>query len=123
MKKRLQFEERLYGADLDTLLDLVLHLDDRLGHVVLVGHNPGLSDLAAHLSGRYRESLPTGSFTTLQFSHDSWRDIGAGDGGLMDYFVPEVFSTKTDKKIKGGGPYEAQAAVRRVLKAMLARMA
>ncbi|MGE4579164.1 MAG: CHAD domain-containing protein [Desulfuromonadales bacterium] len=122
VKKRLQSEERLYGADLDTLLALVSHLDDRLGHVALVGHNPGLSELAAHLSDRYQETLPTGSLTTLQFRHDSWRDIGEGDGSLIDYFVPEVFSTKTDKKIKGGGVCEAKAAMFRILQAMFDRI-
>jgi phosphohistidine phosphatase len=71
----LQLEPRLYLASLDTLLDLVdlLDADDTRDshdvpatHVLIVGHNPGLSELALRLG----ETLPTGELGTGE-----WRSV------------------------------------------------
>jgi phosphohistidine phosphatase len=48
-------DERVYAADAEDLLAVVHGLDADLGVVALVGHNPGLEDLATLLAG---ECLP-----------------------------------------------------------------
>jgi len=45
-------DERLYGATDEELLDVVRRLDDDVTTVVLVGHNPGMEDLASLLADR-----------------------------------------------------------------------
>jgi phosphohistidine phosphatase len=44
-------DDRLYAASADELLTIVRGLPDDAGTVVLVGHNPGLEDLVAILTG------------------------------------------------------------------------
>jgi phosphohistidine phosphatase len=44
-------DARVYGASADELLAVVRDLPDAVGTVVLVGHNPGLEDLATLLTG------------------------------------------------------------------------
>lgn len=43
--------EELYAFDADDLVQVVAHLPDHLAGVVLIGHDPGLSDLAGELAG------------------------------------------------------------------------
>ena len=43
------WDKRIYLASSAMLLDLVRELPDALGRVLLVGHNPGLEDLALYL--------------------------------------------------------------------------
>lgn len=44
-------DERVYAASATELLDVMRELPEQLDRVVLVGHNPGLEDLAALLTG------------------------------------------------------------------------
>lgn len=55
----LQLDERLYLASAETLLEVIR---DQRGarHLLLVGHNPGLSDLALQLGA----TLPAGELAT-----------------------------------------------------------
>jgi phosphohistidine phosphatase len=45
-----QFEEELYLADAARLLARLRHVPDNVASVLLVGHNPGLQDLAQRLA-------------------------------------------------------------------------
>lgn len=66
---------RLYGATLNTLLDVTHTLDDKLQVAMLVGHNPGLSELAHRLSAPITH-LPTCAVAEFTFEVDSWSRIG-----------------------------------------------
>jgi phosphohistidine phosphatase len=61
---------------------------------MLIGHNPGLQDLALTLAGhgamleRLREGFPTAALVTLRVPAASWRELGPGDAELIDYVVP-----------------------------------
>lgn len=63
---------RLYAASASTLLDVVRGLPDAADCVLLVGHNPDLSELASMLSGSQVE-LKTSSIAVL-VADGSWTD-------------------------------------------------
>ena len=65
-------DERLYLASRDTLLQVLQELDSGARSVALVGHNPGLSELAAHLSPAGHPSLATAQFLRLFLPITSW---------------------------------------------------
>ena len=56
-----RFEERAYAASGSALLGLVRELPDEVQTAVLVGHNPGLEDLASALTGHSVQMLTSGS--------------------------------------------------------------
>jgi phosphohistidine phosphatase len=62
--------------------------------VLLIGHNPGLQDLALTLAangakrGQVLEDFPTGAFATLHVDVARWRDLDPGDAEVVDYVVP-----------------------------------
>ncbi len=87
-----RFEEGLYGAGAQELLDRLHALDDAVGSVMMIGHNPGLQDLALLLAGegadlpRLREKFPTGALAT--FEVETWWGLGPGSARLQALVVP-----------------------------------
>jgi phosphohistidine phosphatase len=58
-------DERIYEASAETLVTVVRGLPDEARTVVLVGHNPGLEDVVALLSGEHRQ-LKTSTIAVLE---------------------------------------------------------
>jgi phosphohistidine phosphatase len=69
-------DERMYGAGPTELLTILAGLPDELGRVAVVGHNPGLTELVAALSGEDRE-LKTAAIVVLSWL-GSWVDAEFG---------------------------------------------
>ena len=97
---RVQVEAELYGADEVDLLQRLRRLPDAADSVLLVGHNPGLQDLAVALAGggdaealaRIRAKMPTGALATLGAAVTRWRDLRPGGGELVAFVVPRELS-------------------------------
>jgi phosphohistidine phosphatase len=68
----LQREDRLYLASLDKLLDVMAEQDAAFNSIVLVGHNPGLTELANHLLPGATDSIPTCGIVSLNIETDTW---------------------------------------------------
>lgn len=71
----LQLEPRLYLADRRSLREIVATTDAHVRHLLIVGHNPGLSDFAAELCDEPVEMLVPGAFCSLQFEQATWREV------------------------------------------------
>ena len=67
------WEKQLYLASVPTLLEHVAALDTAWSRVMLIGHNPGLSDLVLHLSGDPID-MPTAAIIMLDGPTLSWRE-------------------------------------------------
>jgi phosphohistidine phosphatase len=93
------YEERIYAASGAALLDLVREVPADVATLVLVGHFPGLPDLAIELAGdgpggssgdameRLRSKFPTAAAAVLEI-RDQWRDLAPGGARLADFVVP-----------------------------------
>ena|SRR5450631_1732868 len=73
--KKIAVEDRLYAATQDTLIAVIEGLDDKLGRVMLVGHNPGFTELAHHFDSEITH-MPTCALAEFRFEADSWAGIG-----------------------------------------------
>jgi phosphohistidine phosphatase len=84
-------DDELYSAGEDELLERLRALADRFETVAVIGHNPGIHDLAIALAesgaelGRMGAKFPTGALAVLAFD-GPWRDVSRG-GGLLEAFV------------------------------------
>jgi phosphohistidine phosphatase len=85
---RIQTNAAVYEAGTGTLLDIVNRFDNRYDRVALVGHNPGLSNLAELLSGRELGNLPTCSVVYLGFETPAWEMISSGMGTILLFDYP-----------------------------------
>jgi phosphohistidine phosphatase len=79
---------KVYLANLDTLMSIVQSFEDSAETVVLVGHNPGLSELAQELVRRFSEDLPTCGAATVDCAADTWAGVRPGSGSLRRYDRP-----------------------------------
>jgi phosphohistidine phosphatase len=67
-------DERVYAASGDELLAVVQELPDHAETVVLVGHNPGIEDLASRLTGEW-PPMPTSALAVISVP-GSWSSAG-----------------------------------------------
>jgi len=92
-------ERRLYLADDDTILETLAQLDESPqppAQVMVIGHNPGLEDLALRLvppgeietRRRIATKFPTCAFLDLSFTVEDWADINSSRASLNAYLVP-----------------------------------
>src|SRR6266498_2986208 len=73
-------DERIYTSDPGGLLGVIDELPDEVGTVVLVGHNPSLTELVPLLSGEAHE-LKTSAVAVLRWS-GAWADVHARSARL-----------------------------------------
>jgi phosphohistidine phosphatase len=78
-----------YLADAGTLLDLVRGFDDAAQSALLVGHNPGISELARALARDFAQELPTAAVVSLDLPADTWASVPTGRGSLRWYDFPK----------------------------------
>jgi phosphohistidine phosphatase len=80
------FDEDVYGASPDTLLDVVAALPDDAATALLIGHNPAFQDLVGLLSGEERE-MKTSSLAVLTWS-GGWTDATPRAAVLREHATP-----------------------------------
>jgi phosphohistidine phosphatase len=91
-----RFDQRLYLADPDTLLEVVRAAPEAAASLLLVGHNPGLELLALSLAapgaspllGEVEIKYPTGTVAELSLAAARWADVAPGRGQLIRFIRP-----------------------------------
>jgi len=68
----LQKEGKLYLASLHEILDIVASQDNGFNNLMLVGHNPGMTDFANHLVPGLTDNLQTAGVVSVQIDQDDW---------------------------------------------------
>ena len=79
-----QYDGRLYGAGALELLDVVAEVDDEVGVLLLVGHNPGLGDLSALLDPARGEAGLRTSGIAVHAVDESWSRWTPGMAPVAD---------------------------------------
>jgi phosphohistidine phosphatase len=96
-------EERIYDANTQTLIDVIAAA--RGAHcLIVVGHNPGVHDLAVQLiaSGdveareRVAEKLPTAGLVVIDLAFDDWSKLHRHAGRLERFVTPKHIAAATD---------------------------
>lgn len=90
-----RYEDRLYDADAEGLLDAVRETSDDLTGLLLVGHNPAVHQLADRLCGDgpknlvrvLRTAFPTSAVAVLTVP-GTWRDVTWEAARLADLWTP-----------------------------------
>jgi phosphohistidine phosphatase len=98
------YEPRLYEAAPKLLLEVVREAPDNAHTLMLVGHNPGMQQLADLLVGagdiRARQSLvekfPTAAFAVIDFPVDRWRGVEPSTGRLDRFVTPKMLDGEDD---------------------------
>ena len=86
----IQLEPRLYAASVEDILAVLCTVPEaNSGTVMIVGHNPGLGQLIAHLTGE-QEDLPTAALAHIALRIDRWSDLKESTRGrLVGFWRPK----------------------------------
>lgn len=91
-----EIAEDIYEAPVESLLAVIRSAPDEAGTLLVIGHNPGLQDLATHLVGDGPKDLcrllsaefPTATLAVIDLPIDAWAGIDAGTGRLERFVRP-----------------------------------
>ncbi|HET8756133.1 MAG TPA: histidine phosphatase family protein [Solirubrobacteraceae bacterium] len=92
--REVHIERELYAADAATLLARLRDVAAGVASVMLIGHNPGLEDLALVLAREspVRDDLvtkfPTAALATLAFTDRDWAALERGTAELVGFVRP-----------------------------------
>lgn len=82
-------DERLYLAAPKVLLEVVRERGGETDHLMIVGHNPGITEFADALSAeRSLDNMPTCSAYTLRFDIAHWKELDWRTGTDADFEYP-----------------------------------
>lgn len=81
---------RLYAATAMSLWYWLAEVPATCGRVMLVGHNPGISELAAYLLGGQLAGLTTGAAMWLDTGDRQWSELVPGQSEQLARYAPET---------------------------------
>lgn len=92
-----QVERDLYEAAPDQILTVLHSAPVSANEVIIVGHNPGLHDFAAWLTGEgeeilrgeMAEGLPTSGLVVIDFYANAWSEVTPGSGRMAQFITPK----------------------------------
>ncbi len=84
----IELDGTLYLAPPEAYLAAIRKIDDPVGCALVVGHNPGLEQLLAMLTG-HDTHLPTAALAHVQLDVAAWRDVNSQmRGSLVELWQP-----------------------------------
>lgn len=97
-------DERIYEAAPEDILAAIADADDAARALLVVGHNPGIHELAMQLIAtgdiehreRLGEGFPTAGLAVIDFAVDAWRKLHRQGGRLERFVSPEILAPATD---------------------------
>ena len=91
------YVDRLYDALPGTVIDEITHVDDNVAVLLLVAHEPTMTQVALGLAAakasntaaaeRISAKYPTSAMAVFQVT-GSWKDVELGSAELVDFHVP-----------------------------------
>lgn len=94
----------IYEAAAARILDAIRSAPAEAASLLVIGHNPGLSDLAQRLAGEgpkdlmrdLREKFPTAALAVLEFDAEDWAGIAAGGARLRRFVRPRQLAAEME---------------------------
>jgi phosphohistidine phosphatase len=98
------FDRRIYNASSQALFNVIAETPDDARTVLMLGHNPGLHELAVLLVAngdidtreRLRENFPTSGIAIIDFTLGSWPKIHPHGGRLERFVSPKLIAGATN---------------------------
>ena len=97
VEPKVVYEDALYHASPETMLEMLGAVGPGATRVMLVGHNPELQAFALdlvgsgpkHLRDRLREKYPTAGLAVINFASGLWKSVTINSGSLSLFLAPK----------------------------------
>ena len=83
-------DDDLYGASVDTTLEVVAKCAGECSRIMVVGHQPTWSMLVRHLTGA-RVAMRTATIADIEMNLLQWSSINQATGTLVTLLQPRPF--------------------------------
>ncbi len=90
-KERIYYDENLYHASYNYLIEFISSLKNSLSTVIVVGHNPGFTDIANYFLGNIFYNVPTCGIVIIDFELKGWKNVGHKNGKLFYKIFPKDY--------------------------------
>jgi phosphohistidine phosphatase len=97
-RQKILLRDTFYGQT--GVEDLVAELrkqPDKYRTLMLFGHDPAFSQLAAYLIKDFRETIPKAGVVAADFQAKRWRDLASGSGRLRGFTAPGLLKEQKRK--------------------------
>lgn len=92
-------KEEIYRLDMSGMINFIKNLDNKLLVVMILGHNPTISQVAHTISSNYQEYekligelFAPASIAVIKFDNiSSWKEISS-NGRIHSIFTPRIFN-------------------------------
>lgn len=83
-----KYVDELYLAPAETYIELLRRQPGEYQRILVIGHNPGLEELVAALTGE-RLALPTAALVQVEFRLETWFELpNRGSARLVAHWEP-----------------------------------
>ncbi len=90
-KNIIEYSDELYNANRRDLTNFLKRIDNDYKNIAIVGHNPGLTDLAHYLLYDFDYDLPTCALVLIKLDIKKWSDLKSGTGELIFFEYPKKY--------------------------------
>jgi phosphohistidine phosphatase len=99
-----KYDGRIYEASPAAILTAIKETEPQVGTLLVIGHNPGLQELAAQLVAtggidarqNLMENFPTAALAVIDFAVDDWSRLHAQGGRLEHFVTPRTLAPAND---------------------------
>ena len=89
-ESKISFLKVLYLAPPNTLINAIKTADDEVDELMIIAHNPGVSQAVNYLANEHFENIPTSGMACILFDINSWSEIK--NNGTLGFFIyPKMF--------------------------------
>lgn len=88
----IQEEHVLYEARSENYLDLVYPLESSFKHIIMVGHNPEITEVVNTFMSQKLDYLPTSGAVCINFDTNQWEQIMLCSHNLKFFITPGMLN-------------------------------
>jgi phosphohistidine phosphatase len=86
----LRLEKTIYNSEPDQFYDLFYELPSSVNQLMIIGHNPTVTDFINDFLARKIDPLSTSAIACIAFDTEEWTKITAGNGTLKFIVYPKM---------------------------------
>lgn len=86
---KVEYDDALYHCSATSILNMVSSYSDDYRSVMIIAHNPGLTNLINNITNISLDNLPTTGLAEIVFNINSWSNISYKNSNLLDLKFPK----------------------------------
>ena len=91
---RIRIDPHVYSSDGERLFDQFYDISEEYDSVMIIGHNPALTDFVNHFLDPRIDNLPTSGVVSISFHTDRWEEIPTSKFRVNFIIYPKIYGKR-----------------------------